>query len=70
MAANLARRRAKRQSVAPSKTNARRDFAPSDRRQIFAAQARLLAARAEAGLEVDLRSLRNLVIVFVGGQVA
>ena len=32
-----------------------------DRRIIFAGQARLLAARAEAGLPIDFRSLFNLV---------
>lgn len=51
-----------------------RDSAPADKaaglRQIFAAQCRLLAVRAEAGLPVDLRSLRNLVIVFFGRQAA
>jgi hypothetical protein len=41
---------------------------PADRRQVLAAQCRLLAIRAEAGLPVDLRSLRNLVVVFFQGM--
>lgn len=59
-------------SSEPAKAD--RDFAPADeppdRRQIFAAQYRLLAARAEAGLPVDLRSLRNMVVVFFQGMAA
>jgi len=35
-------------------------------RAAFIAQARLLAARAERGLPIGLRSLRNLCRVFVG----
>jgi hypothetical protein len=39
----------------------RNGFCPSELRKVVALQCRLLAARAEAGLPLDVRSLRNLV---------
>lgn len=38
--------------------------APAELRMLFASQAKLLAARAEAGLRLDAHSLRNLLSVF------
>jgi hypothetical protein len=69
---NSFRPRTRRQALASSSGRAkvRTDFAPADRRQIFAAQARLLAARAERGLPVDVRSLQNLAAIFFGEAAA
>jgi hypothetical protein len=39
----------------------RNGFCPGELRKIVALQCRLLAARAEAGLPLDVRSLRNLI---------
>jgi hypothetical protein len=39
----------------------RNGFCPSELRKVVALQCRLLAARAEAGLPLDVRSLRNLI---------
>jgi hypothetical protein len=49
------------QTVAASRSRRRSLGSAADLRTLFAGQAKLLAARAEAGLPIDVRSLLNLV---------